>query len=129
MTEKLHEAHINRTLEESIRGAELNDAYQARYLHRIFKWMLTEWEGPDGRWWLTDYGKKLIAEMHDKLSQCPEKGDGVTTCVLDAVMLTLTRGDKRHLGNVLRDLTIACKVLAEQMIQEQHGKPIGVTQA
>ena len=129
MSRRFPAFRIDRLLKSNIRGAELNDTYQARLIHKYLLWMLSEQELPGGQWWLTEYGKTILADMHDKLSQCPEGGDELVTRVLDAVMLTPSMGERRNLGDVKRDSEIAISVSKECENQRNNGNPVNITQA
>jgi len=87
-----------------------NDAHQARGLHRMLARMLTEATTDFGQWWLTDFGKTVLADMHMELGHSPYQGEALVDSVLDTLMLTPMRGNRRNLGGSLRELKIAACV-------------------
>ena len=129
MSQRLPAFKLDHVLKSYIRGAELNDTYQARQAHKYLQWMVTEQEVPAGQWWLTEYGKSVLSDMLDKLSRSPEHGNELVACVLDAVMLTPTEGDKRNLSDVHRDSAIGLSIWRERMTQRLKGNPISITKA
>ena len=60
---RMAEATINATLDAHLHGAREGDAGEARQLHDMLDQMLTERELPEGRLWLTDHGKMLLAQQ------------------------------------------------------------------
>jgi hypothetical protein len=130
MTHKhMDEAAINASLDAYLHGAQEGDAHQARRLHEMLDFMLTEREISDGQLWLTDHGKMLLANMHRQLSHCEGDGDQLRDTVLDAVQLKPHKGHWQDTCSFLRDLRIATTVANELCEQRDAGNKPDVTQA
>ena len=84
---RMAEAAINASLDAYLHGAQEGDVNQARSLHDLLDKMLTERETDEGRYWLTDHARMLLAEMHRQLSHCEETGKALSDHVMDAVRL------------------------------------------
>ena len=52
---RIDEAAINNSLDAYLHGAQEGDNDQARRLHEMLDFMLTEREIPDGQLWLTEH--------------------------------------------------------------------------
>ena len=127
--QRMDEATINASLDAYLHGAQEGDTSQARRLHEMLDFMLTEREIADGQLWLTDHGKMLLAEMHRQLSHCEGGGDQFRATVLDAVQLGPHRGHWHDTCSFLRDLRIATTVANELCEQRDAGREPNVTQA
>ncbi|MBT8040761.1 MAG: hypothetical protein KJO70_08720 [Gammaproteobacteria bacterium] len=114
---RMAEAAINASLDSYLKGARRGDAKQARHLHELLDKMLTEQETEDGRLWLTDHGRMLLADMHRQLSACRETGVELSEHVLDAVRLKPAEGHWDDPSNFVSDLRIALAV-ANQLCQQ-----------
>jgi hypothetical protein len=126
---RMDEATINTSLDAYLHGAKEGDTDQARRLHEMLDFMLTERELPDGQLWLTEHGKMLLADMHRQLSQCGGGGDQLRDTVLDAVQLKPCKGHWRDTCSYLRDLRIATTVANELCEQRDAGREPNVPQA
>jgi len=126
---RMDEATINTSLNAHLHGAKEGDTDQARQLHEMLDFMLTEREIPGGQLWLTDRGKMLLADMHRQLSQCGGSGGQLRDTVLDAVQFKPCTGHWRDTCSYLRDLRIATTVANELCEQRDAGREPNVTQA
>ena len=103
---RLDESTINASLDAYLHGAEKGDVNQARKLHEMLDRILSGREERDGKLWLTDHARMLLAEMHRELSHCEEKGHSLEQHVLDAVRLRPRRGQWKDSCNFVNDLPI-----------------------
>ena len=126
---RMDEATINTSLNAHLHGAKEGDTDQARRLHEMLDFMLTEREMPEGQLWLTEHGKMLLADMHRQLSQCGGGGGLLRDTVLDAVQFKRCKGHWRDTCSYLRDLRIATTVANELCEQRDAGREPNVTQA
>lgn len=130
MTNKrIAETTIDASLDAFLHGAQEGDVYQARQLHEMLDFMLTEREMPEGHLWLTDHGKMLLAEMHRQLSHCEGSGKQFRDTVLEAVQLKPQFGHWQDTCSFVRDLRIAINVANELCQQHEAGKEQSVTEA
>lgn len=107
---RMAEAAINASLDAYLHGAQDGDVNQARCLHDMLDKMLTEQETDDGRYWLTDHARMLLADMHRQLSHCDEKGSVLKEHVLDAVRLKPREGHWQDSCDFVADLRVALSV-------------------
>jgi hypothetical protein len=119
--ERVDESTINASLDAYLHGAQEGDTHQAQHLHELLEMMLKEKELPEGRLWLTEHGKALLAEMHHELSLCEGKGDHLANRVLDAVQLKPHEGKWHDTNSFLRDLRIAIALANELCEQRDTG--------
>ena len=124
---RLAETTINTSLDAFLHGAQEGDANKARQLHEMLDLMLTEQEVPDGRMWLTDHGKEMLADMHRRLSKCEGGGVHLRDTVLEAVQLMPHKGNWEDTCSFLHDLRIATSVANELCEQRGAGKEPDVT--
>lgn len=110
---RMAEAAINASLDAHLHGAQHGDVNQARCLHDLLDKMLTEQETDEGRLWLTEHGKMLLAEMHRELSHCEESGPALNEHVLGAVRLKPREGHWENSCDFVADLRIALAVANE----------------
>lgn len=136
MSKQLPEALLDLALKWNVQGAERKDTHKARHAHTILQRMLTEAEihNPfwdlEGRYWLTNYAKSVLAKMHDEFSKAPEQGKELVDSVLKTLLLTPTRGNRRNLGDWRRESRIASHVDVESWIQKEVvGRPISITES
>lgn len=130
MTNKrIAEATINASLDAHLHGAQSGDAGEARQLHEMLDLMLTEREMPEGRLWLTEHGKMLLAEMHRQLSHCQSSGDQLRQDVLGAVQFKPHASHWQDSCSFVHDLRIAMTVANELCIQREAGNTLSVTEA
>jgi hypothetical protein len=125
----MDEASIDASLDAYLHGAQEGDVDQARRLHRMLDSMLSEREIPDGRLWLTDHGKMLLAEMHRELGHCEGAGNELRDTVLEAVQLKPHTGHWQDTCSYLGDLRVAIAVANELCKQRGAGKKTDVTLA
>ena len=118
---RLPEATINASLDASLHEAQHGDINQARHLHDMLDKMLSERETEEGRYWLTDHARMLLADMHRQLSHCEETGDALSEHVLDAVRLRPRKGHWADPCNFVDDLRIALAVANELCVQNRDG--------
>ena len=118
---RMDEATINASLDAYLRGARHGDIGQARHLHEMLDKMLTEQETDEGRLWLTDHGRMLLADMHRQLSDCRESGSELNEHVLDAVRLKPAKGHWDDPSNFVADLRVALAVANELCQQGKSG--------
>lgn len=114
---RMAEAAINASLDAFLHGAQDGDVNQARCLHDLLDKMLTEEETDEGRFWLTDHARMLLADMHRQLSHCDESGTMLSEHVLDAVRLRPREGHWQDSCDFVADLRVAlsvANVLCEQ---------------
>jgi hypothetical protein len=117
----LDESTINASLDAYLHGAEKGDVNQARKLHEMLDRILSGREERDGKLWLTDHARMLLAEMHRELSHCEEKGHSLEQHVLDAVRLRPRRGQWKDSCNFVNDLRVAIAVAHELCEQTKAG--------
>jgi hypothetical protein len=117
----LDESTINASLDAYLHGAEKGDVNQARKLHEMLDRILSGREERDGKLWLTDHARMLLAEMHRELSHCEEKGNSLEEHVLDAVRLKPRRGQWKDSCNFVNDLRVAIAVAHELCEQTKAG--------
>lgn len=118
---RIAEADINASLDAFLHGAQGGDVNQARCLHDLLDKMLTEQETDEGRFWLTDHARMLLADMHRQLSHCDENGPALSEHVLDAVRLLPRKGRWQDPSNFVADLRIALSVANELCQQNKAG--------
>lgn len=118
---RMAEAAINASLDAYLKAARKGDARQARQLHEMLDKMLTEQETGDGKLWLTDHGRMLLADMHRQLSACRETGTELSEHVLDAVRLKPAKGHWDDPCNFVSDLRVALAVANELCQQGKSG--------
>ena len=126
---RMDEATINASLDACLHGAKEGDTDQARRLHEMLDLMLTERETENGKLWLTEHGKLLLAEMHRALSHCEGSGHRLEETVLDAVQLKPRQGHWRDTCEYLHDLRVAIAVANELCEQRSAGDKPSVSQA
>lgn len=130
MTNKrMAEANINATLDAHLHGAQSGDAGEARQLHEMLDLMLTEREMPDGRLWLTEHGKMLLAQMHRELSHCQSSGDQLRQEILGAVQFKPHASHWQDSCSFVHDLRVAMTVANELCIQREAGIALSVSEA
>mgnify|MGYP001553633524 FL=1 len=114
---RMAEAAINASLDAYLHGAQSGDVNQARFLHDLLDKMLIEQDSDQGRYWLTDHARMLLADMHRQLSHCDESGRLLADHVLDAVRLKPREGHWQDSCDFVADLRVAlsvANVLCEQ---------------
>jgi len=118
---RVDEATINASLDAFLHDADKGDADQARRLHGMLDSMLSERETSDGRMWLTNHARMLLAEMHRRLSRCEGSGERLHENVMDAVRLSPRRGHWQDSCEYLKDLRVAISVANELCRQKSEG--------
>ena len=118
---RMGEAALNASLDACLHEARSGDTRQARRLHELLGHMLTEREGPEGRFWLTDHGRLVLAEMHRNLSHCPDTDDKIAEVALDAVHIRPKPGHWPDQGSFVKDLRVAISVANELCEQRESG--------
>ena len=118
---KLAEATINASLDGYLHGARHGDVNQARCLHDMLDKMLSEQETEEGRYWLTDHARMLLADMHRQLSHCEDSGSTLSEQVLDAVRLKPREGHWQDSCDFVADLRVALSVANELCQQNRAG--------
>jgi hypothetical protein len=126
---RMDEAAINASLDACLHGAREGDSNQARRLHELLDLMLMERETEDGKLWLTDHGKMLLADMHRQLSRVEGSGHRLHETVLDAVQLKPRQGHWRDTCEYLHDLRVAIAVANELCEQRTGGGKANVSKA
>jgi hypothetical protein len=112
---------MNYLLQSAYESAQAGDNYEAQRVHEYLNLMLTEQVDVQGKqWWLTEFGKQVSAEIHDRLSQCEGRGNALLQSILDASLYTKHRGLKRNSGSVATDHMIAH--LVAEAVYQQHVK-------
>jgi hypothetical protein len=119
---RMDEASINTALDACLHGAKEGDFQQARQLHEMLDFMLTEREVPDGKLWLTEHGKMLLADMHRQLSHCEDDSDHLRDTVLEAVQLRPQLGRWKDTCSYVHDLKVAITVANELCEQRNAGR-------
>ena len=112
---------LDTRLDASLHAADLGDPVQARQLHDLLDAMLTERESPEGRYWLTDHGRAVLAEMHRALSHCGDDGARLRDHVLRAVHLNVGPGHWKDSCSYVSDLRVAIAVANELCAQRREG--------
>lgn len=118
---KLAEAALDSSLNAFLHAAQNGDVNQARNLHDMLEKMLTEKESDEGRYWLTDHARSLLAQMHGQLSHCEETGSALSEHVLDAVRLRPRPDRWQDTCKFVHDLRIALAVTHELCEQNKEG--------
>jgi len=118
---KLAEAALNASLDALLHAAQSGDVNQARNLHDMLEKMLTEKESKEGRYWLTDHARLVLAQMHGQLSHCEETGSALSEHVLDAVRLRPRTDRWQDTCKFVNDLRIALAVTNELCEQNREG--------
>ena len=119
---RMSETAINASIDACLRAAREGDADEGRHLHEILDHMLSERETPDGKLWLTDHGRLLLAEMHRRLSHAEGGGEHLKESVLDAVQLSPRQGHWQDNCSFVRDLRVAISVANELCEQKGAGR-------
>ncbi len=117
----MSEAAIDASLDACLHGAREGDVHQARQLHDMLDRMLTGREAPEGKLWLTEHGKLLLAEMHRQLSHCEGKGEHFRDHVMNAVRFVPHHRAWKDTCSYVKDLRIAISVANELCEQRQAG--------
>ena len=125
---RMAEAAINASLDAHLHGAQHGDVNQARSLHDMLDKILVEEETDEGRLWLTDHARMLLAGMHRELSHCEETGPALTEHVLDAVRLKPREGHWHNSCDFVADLRVALAVANElcQLNKAGHEQDLDV---
>jgi len=126
---KMAEAALDASLDAYLHAAQHGDVNQARNLHDLLKKMLTEQESEEGRYWLTDHARLLLAQMHGQLSHCEETGNALSEHVLDAVRLRPRTDRWQDTCKFVNDLRIALAVTNELCDQTRDGCEYDLDQA
>lgn len=126
---RMSEAAIDASLDVCLRAAREGDADQGRRLHELLEHMLSERHTADGRMWLTDHGRMLLADMHRRLSHAEGAGEHLREVVLDAVQLKPRKGRWQDNCSFVRDLRVAISVANELCEQRSAGKEPDVSRA
>ena len=121
MQSRLNETVIDSRLDACVRAAQDGDAEQAHKLHELLDAMLVERETPEGRFWLTDHGRMLLAGMHRELGACEGKGQHLAEAVLDAVRFKPHPAHWDDTCSFLRDLRLAITVANHMCEQRESG--------
>ena len=115
---RMDEAAINASLDACLHAAEQGDLSQARRLHEMLDKMLTGREVPEGRLWLTEHGKMLLANIHRQLSHCGGSGEHLKEEVLEATQFKPHRHHWKDTCNFVSDLRVAIAV-ANQLCEQR----------
>lgn len=126
---RMSETAINASLDACVKAARAGDADQGRRLHHLLDGMLSGRETPEGRMWLTDHGRMLLAEMHRHLAHAEGGGEHLRELVLDAVQLRPRKGHWQDNCSFVRDLRVAISVANELCEQRGAGKEPDVGRA
>ena len=118
---RMDEAAIDARLDIYVQAARQGDTEQARHLHEMFDFMLTERETEEGKFWLTDHGRMLLAGMHRDLGHCETTGQGLADSVLEAVRLKPHPHHWDDTCSFMRDLRLAITVANEMCAQREAG--------
>ena len=129
IAKQMDETAINISLDACLHGAQEGNAYQARRLHEMLDQMLTGREAEEGRLWLTDHARMVLAEMHRQLSRCEGEGQMLSEHVLDAVRLRPRKSVWEDACSWVKDLRIAISVAAELCEQKNAGQAPDVSSA
>jgi hypothetical protein len=126
---RMAEATINASLDAHLHSAKAGDLEQARHLHKLFDHMLMEKELPDGKLWLTEHGKTLLAEMHRELGHCEGGGEQLRSRALEAVRLHPHGSPGEENYAYVQDLRVAIAVANELCEQRSAGEKPDVARA
>ncbi|MBT8063613.1 MAG: hypothetical protein HKP16_01455 [Xanthomonadales bacterium] len=118
---RMNEAAIDASLDARLDEAREGNLYEARRLHEMLDQMLMEKDTPEGRLWLTEHGKMLLADMHRQLSHCSGGGQELRESVLESVNLKPHRGKWPDTCSFIRDLRVATSVANELCKQRDDG--------
>ena len=117
---RMSEAAINASIDACLHAAHEGDTAEGRRLHQLLDQILSERETSDGRMWLTDHARLLLADMHRRLGHAEGDEAHVREAVLDAVRLRPQHGQWRDNCSFVRDLRVAISVANE--LCEQRGR-------
>lgn len=120
-TSRMSEGAINASLDAHLHGARQGNAQDAKKLHEMLDAMLSEREIDQGQMWLTEHGKRVLADMHRRLGQCGGKGDELKDIVLEAMQFKPHTGHWDDTCSYLRDLRVALAVANELCIHRDAG--------
>lgn len=119
--QRMKESAIDASLDAHLHGAQAGDISQARRVHELLDSMLTEKLTPKGRLWLTEHGRKLLAEMHHRLSECGGSGDDLRDSVLDTVGFRPHETHWNDTCSFIHDLRVATSMANELCRQRDAG--------
>jgi len=125
-TTRMSEGAINASLDAFLHGAQEGDALKARKLHEMLDSMLIEREMAEGKLWLTEHGKMLLADMHRQLSKCQGSSVQLSDIVLEAVQFKPHKGHWDDTCSYLHDLRVAIAVANELCAQREAGQDFDV---
>jgi hypothetical protein len=117
----MDETAINASLDACLHGAREGDVNHARQLHYRLGKALTEQETDEGRLWLTDHARMLLADVHRQLSHCEETGKALSEHVLVAVSLRPRVGQWPDPCNFVANMRVALAVANELCQQSKAG--------
>lgn len=126
---RMDEATLDANLDTCLHAAEQGDLSQARRLHELLDDMLTGREAPEGRHWLTEHGKMLLASIHRQLSHCDGRGDHLKEEVLEATQFKPRQHHWKDTCNFVSDLRVAIAVANQLCEQREAGIDPSVSQA
>jgi hypothetical protein len=125
----MDETRINASLDTLLHHAREGDVSEARKLHEFLDSMLLEREQPEGKLWLTDHGRLLLAEMHRHLANCKGDDRHLGEEVLEAVELKPHPERWPNTCAYLHDLRVATAVANELCEQSKAGRQASVEHA
>lgn len=120
-TRRMDETTLDTRLDSCLHAADLGDPIRARQVHELLDRMLSERETAEGRYWLTDHGRSVLADMHRQLSRCQGEGAPLKDEVLGAVHLKAGPSHWQDSCSYVRDLKIAIAVANELCEQRSAG--------
>lgn len=126
---RMTEATINASIDACLHAAREGDAAEGRHLHQILDQMLSERDTPQGKMWLTDHARMLLADMHRQLGRAEGGGEHLSEVVLAAVQLRPHHGQWQDNCSFVRDLRVAISVANELCEQRGRGSDPDVEQA
>lgn len=126
---RMDEATIDASLDAHLHAAEKGDASQARRLHEMLDDMLSGREAPEGRLWLTQHGKMLLADIHRQLAHCEGSGEHLKEEVLEAAQFKPREHHWNDTCNFVSDLRVAIAVANQLCEQRSAGQTPSVSLA
>lgn len=126
---RMDEATIDASLDAYLHDAEHGDSAQARRLHEMLDNMLTGRDAPEGKLWLTEHGKMVLADIHRQLSHCEGSDEHLKDEVLEATQFKPREHHWKDTCNFVDDLRIAIAVANELCEQRSSGASPSISKA
>ena len=117
---RMNEAAIDAKVDACLQAARQGDVDEGRHLHDLLGQIISERDTPEGRLWLTDHARSVLAVMHRRLAGVEGGGEHFRSAVLEAVQLGPRQGHWLDNSGFVRDLRVAICV-ANELCEQRHG--------